>query len=361
MANTNAFQPMWASAPGETILDILRRRRIDIPSFASDLGESEDYAQCLLEGACAIDRSVAERLQDVIGGSVTFWLNREAQYREDVARLQGTKELEDATAWLKDLPLRDMASFGWITRFSDKAKQAKECLRFFGVPSIAAWHANANAVQSVVAFRTTEAFKSSPGAVAAWLRQGEQLASDVECAEWNPVKFREALKDMRKLTRTKDPAVFLPVLRRLCAACGVALVTLRAPQGCRASGATKFVSDKKAMLLLSFRYRSDDHFWFTFFHEAGHLVLHDCKALFIEGANLLSTDEEKEADKFSEQLLVPLEFKDEMLALPQEHTSIMRFAKKIGISRGIVVGQLQHAGVFAPDKMNFLKTRFAWA
>jgi Zn-dependent peptidase ImmA (M78 family) len=138
-------------------------------------------------------------------------------------------------------------------------------------------------------------------------------------------------------------------------------VILRAPQGCRASGATKFITKDKAMLLLSFRYRSDDHFWFTFFHEAGHLVLHDCSALFIEGANFITTAEEQEADKFSEDLLVPPEFQEEMRELPMEHRKIMRFSKKIGISHGIVVGQLQHADVFPPDKMNFLKTRFVWA
>jgi len=360
MVSGNSFQPLWASAPGETIAEILHRRRIDIQSFASDLGESEDFAQCLLGGACAIDRSVAERLADVIGGSVTFWLNREAQYREDVARLQGTREQNDAVAWLRELPVRDMCSFGWITKYDNKVKQAKECLRFFGSSSVSEWRSNAGAVQSVVAFRTSETFKSSPGAVAAWLRQGEQIASEMHCAKWNPEKFGAVLQDIRKLTRQKDPVVFLPALRKLCAECGVAVVILRAPKGCRASGATRFIAKDKAMLLLSFRYRSDDHFWFTFFHETGHLVLHDCSALFIEGANFITTAEEQEADKFSEELLVPPEFEEEMQDLPMEHRRVMRFARKIGISPGIVVGQLQHAGIFARDKMNFLKVRFAW-
>jgi HTH-type transcriptional regulator / antitoxin HigA len=361
MASEHSFQPLWASPPGETIAELLRRRKIDMVSFASDLGESEDYAQCLLDGACAINQSVAERLRDVIGGSVTFWLNREAQYRDDVARLSGTKDEEDAAAWLRELPVRDMRSFGWISRFDDKIKQANECLRFFGSSSIADWRSNAGAIQSVVAFRTSEAFKSSPAAVAAWLRQAELIATEMQCNKWNREKFQVALREIRKLTRTKDPAIFVPELQKLCAECGVAVVILRAPQGCRASGATRFISEDKAMLLLSVRYRSDDHFWFTFFHEAGHLVLHDCAALFIEGANFISTDEEREADQFSEKLLVPVEFKEEMRGLPADHRKIMRFARKIGISPGIVVGQLQHADIIARDKMNFLKNRFVWA
>lgn len=361
MASQNAFEPLWASAPGETISDILRTRRIDFQSFAADLGESEDYVKCLLVGACPIDRSIAERLQFVIGGSVGFWLRREAQYREDVARLEMSKDQECAAAWLKELPLKDMRAFGWIRHFEDKVKQANECLRFFGSPNIAEQRAKANAVQSVVAFRTSQTFRSSPGAVAAWLRQGELLASKMSCAEWNREKFRAALTHLKKFTRIKEPAAFVPALQNACAECGVAVVILQAPQGCRTSGATRFISNNKAMLLLSFRYRSDDHFWFTFFHEAGHLVLHGDSALFIEGADVLSTAEEGEADEFSEQLLVPAEFQKEMLELPANYRTIMRFARKIGVSPGIVVGQLQHAGVFPREKMNFLKVRYVWA
>lgn len=360
MTSGNSFEPQWASPPGDTIAAILHKKKIDIASFAGDMGGSEDDAHSLLRGTFAINRAVAERLRDVVGGSVSFWLNREAQYRDDLARLHKIDESKTAAEWLKELPIRDMASFGWITRFADKDKQAKECLRFFAEPSLPSWHLRATTIRSVVAFRTTNAFRSSPGAVAAWLRQGEILSSAMSCDPWDAEKFRSYLREIRKLTRIKEPSVFLPRLQQLCAACGVAIIFVRAPQGCRASGATKFLSNYKALILLSFRYRTDDHFWFTFFHEAGHLLLHDHSALFIEGANLLSTAEEEEADIFSEQLLVPAEYKDELFALPLDHRKIMRFAKRIGIAPGIVVGQLQHAGQIGRNRMNFLKQRYEW-
>ena len=67
---------------------------------------------------------------------------------------------------------------------------------------------------------------------------------------------------------------FLPKLQALCAEAGVALVFVRAPRGCRVSGASRLVTPEKAMILVSFRFRSDDQFWFTVFHEIGHLILH---------------------------------------------------------------------------------------
>src|SRR4051794_29651753 len=107
MTGGSQFEPLWASPPGETIAEMLRRKRIGFEVFASDMGGSEDAARCLLDGNCAIDRDVAERLHDVVGGSVSFWLRREAQYRVDVARLHGLHQEEAAAAWLRELPIAD--------------------------------------------------------------------------------------------------------------------------------------------------------------------------------------------------------------------------------------------------------------
>ncbi len=135
---------------------------------------------------------------------------------------------------------------------------------------------------------------------------------------------------------------------------------MRAPKGCRASGATRFPTPQKPLLLLSFRHLSDDQFWFTFFHEAGHLVLHGEQSLFLEGKTTPLTDEEHEANDFAARLLIPSEFEPTMLALPPHAIPVIRFAHRVGISPGIVVGQLQHRGRFRQDQLNHLKRRFVW-
>src|SRR5262245_53695423 len=129
-------------------------------------------------------------------------------------------------------------------------------------------------LQQIAAFRTSPSFDSQPSAVAAWLRQGEIETEAFDCNHWDPIRFRESLADIRSLTRQKEPRRFIPALQRCCAESGVAVAIVRAPKGCRASGATRFLTRHKALLMLSFRYLTDDQFWFTFFHEAGHLLLH---------------------------------------------------------------------------------------
>jgi Zn-dependent peptidase ImmA (M78 family) len=113
--------------------------------------------------------------------------------------------------------------------------------------------------------------------------------------------------------------------------------------------------------MLSFRYVSDDHFWFTFFHEAGHLLLHDTKTLFLEGGDLCSGKEEQEANDFASNVLVAPEDQRAMRALPVDGRAVMRFARQIGVSPGIVVGQLQHLGIFTRRQLNNLRVRYSWA
>jgi HTH-type transcriptional regulator/antitoxin HigA len=114
------------------------------------------------------------------------------------------------------------------------------------------------------------------------------------------------------------------------------------------------------MVILSFRYLSDDHFWFTFFHELGHLLLHKSSLTFVDGEPGVSGDLEAEANSFAANVLIPPERVEEMVDLPARSKQIMRFAYSVGVSSGIVVGQLQHRRVIDQNQMNRLKRRFNW-
>jgi HTH-type transcriptional regulator/antitoxin HigA len=355
MARLQGFSPNWASAPGDTIADILNERAISLSTFAQLIGESPDDAKSLLEGRAAITISIARLLERVLGGSVEFWMSRDFLYREQTARLNSSGQ-----QWVAELPLGDMIKFGWLKPVPHPSKHVDACLRFFDVPSVSAWHVKYSALQEVAAFRTSPSFDSRPAAVAAWLRQGEIEGGAVKCGPWNPVAFQISLSDIRQLTRQKDPHRFLPELQKICAANGVAVVIVRAPSGCRASGATWFLSPKKALLLLSFRHLSDDQFWFSFFHEAGHLLLHGIQRFFLEGVETTRTTEEQEANDFAARTLVPPEFQYSMLGLRLNSHEVIRFARRIGVAPGIVVGQLQHYGRISHNQLNGLKRRFIW-
>lgn len=363
MANvttSEVFEPCWAIPPGATIAAILSARSLSRESFANKLGESLEMVHRLLLGLEAIDDDLAERLSNCLGSSQAFWLARESQFRQDASRLRQSQALAEREAWVRQFPAREMASLGWIGNFRSTAQATEECLKLFGVSDVAAWKVRYAQANAVAAFRMSWSAATRPGAVTAWLRWAELIAERTPCEAWNPVAFEERLQNVRRLTWRKDPAAFLPTLRQLCAEVGVVVVVARTPSGCPASGATCFLSPKKAMMVLSFRYRSDDQFWFTFFHEAAHLLLHEPNALFLEDDSEVTSEEEREANEFAETVMIPSKYVKDLQTVCLDKDSIIRLARKVGIAPGLIVGQLQYKKRIPNDRLNWLKRRYDW-
>jgi len=360
LSSIQSFNPDWLSPPGDSINDLLEQRQISLIEFARKLGEDSLRTAMLIDGSREIDQETASTLEKSLGMHESFWLRREASYRAEVKRLFPADDLEAAKNWVGELPIRDMIQLGWIKPECGVSEMAAQCLRFFAVHNVEHWKYRYQEVLGMSAFRASPSFTSSDASLAAWLRGGEIEARQIACKPWDAARFSDALLAIRGLTRLADPSDFLPQLRDFCAACGVAAVIARAPDGCRASGATRLLSNNKAMLLLSFRYLSDDHFWFTFFHEAGHLLLHRGTRLFVESGDVGKSQDEREANNFAESMLFPQQFKTQLDETPLNVFSIARIAKHIGVSKGLVVGYLQHNGKIPRNHFNNLKVRYTW-
>lgn len=353
------FLPDWVSCPGATIRDLLADRRASIDDLAKWTDQSPLQAEKLASGLAPITDALAAKLAGTLGSTKEFWLRRQALYQADLDRLFSD---EQVSRWLSEVPIGTLAEWGRLSRGASKKTQFLECLAFFDTPNVSAWRTKTERLLTATSYRWSVAGSVEPASVAAWLRQGELLASSMRLGKWSADGFRDALQNARKLTKCHRPEEFLPQLQGLCAAAGVAVVVLRTPPKCPANGATKALADAKSLILLSGRYRTDDQFWFTFFHEAGHIVLHQNQSLIVEGPGASNLDHlEREANDFAENILVPSPRREEMLRLPLNRFAIARFAKSIGVSTGIVVGQLQHAQRVPHHHFNDLKRKYDWA
>ncbi len=349
------FQPDWVSPPGDTIADLLEEKGWSQAEFAQRCGYTTKHVSLLINGKASITEDTALKLERVLGSSARFWLVREAQYRETIARQAELKNLEADADWLKQLPLTDMIKFGWIRKFKSKGQQVAECLRFFGVSSVEGWQKQY--AEPVAAFKASTKFDKDGAAVSAWLRQGERLASEIACQPYNKTKFRQALVELRALTNETDPKVFEPKMIDTCARAGVAVVFVRAPKGCPVSGATKWLSSDKALLMLSLRHKTNDHLWFAFFHEAGHILLHGKKMLFLETRGL-DDEHEQEADRFASDLLIPPKFAKQLRFLDKTYAAIEAFAKEVGVAPAIIVGRMQKEGYLPWTHLNKFKISY---
>jgi len=360
MTHSVRLEPDWVSPPGEAIEDLLEQRGLTVRNLALQLGRSETYIHGLLEGSESLSKDVAESLEHSIGGSAQFWLNRELQYRHDLAALQSTGPLMGDVEFLDALPIKEMAACGWIPPIRSTSQAVAASLAFFDVPTIGVWQSRYLESKAIAAFRTSPTFEPKKGSVAAWIRWGEIQAASAACDAWDSDKFRRELANIRRLTRLKDPSSFLRRLQEICQACGVAVVVARAPTGCRASGAARFLSSKRAMILLSFRHLTDDHFWFSFFHEAAHLLLHDKSQVFIDGGDESAHLLEQQANDFAADYLLDSHQRGVLDKVALNSRNIIRFALRVGIAPGIVVGQLQHSGRLRSNQLNTLKRRYKW-
>ncbi len=356
------FAPDWVVLPGQIIADRLELLGWTQRDLAVRTGYTFKHINLLINGKVSITEETAIKLEMVLGSSAQFWLNLESQCREHIARIEASKQLSQDVDWLSELPVADMKKFGWVKSIADKIQMVQECLTYFGVASVSAWREKYET--PVAAYRASNALTKNPAAVSAWLRCGERVAQQMDIADYDKQAFEDALQKVRNLTQESNPQVFLPRLQDVCAKSGVSVVLAPAPKGCPVSGAAQWLGTRKALIMLSLRGKSDDALWFTFFHEAGHLLKHGKKMTFMDilGEDGLDHAEETEANQFAADFLIPPKnlraFAD---AGEFNEQSINRFARQLGIAPGIVLGRLQFDQCVPWKKFNHLKVRYQWA
>lgn len=199
-----------------------------------------------------------------------------------------------------------------------------------------------------MAARRSLCFETRPGDTAAWIRQGELQAHEIECGPFDKKHFKEALQQIRSLTR-EQPEVFEPEMKRLCAEAGVAVALVREMKKVPWNGATRWLTPNKAMILLSLRGRGEDKFWFSLFHEAGH-VLYDGKKDLLINDDSQDDPREVKANDFASEWLIP-EKHNSAIARFRAKNEVVGMAESLGISPGIVAGRYQ----FLTGKWHFFK------
>jgi len=357
----NDYTPDFVYPPGETLFETIEAKGMSQAELATRTDYSKKTINQIIRGKAPITPEVALRLELALGIPASFWNQLERDYQEWQTRQQADQRLKDWIDWVKAFPVKQMADWGWLPGGVSKEQQVFETLKFFGAASPDAWHELYGGMK--VHFRQSTTHETQFGATVAWLRQGELKAQELMCSPFDQYRFKEALASVRRLT-TQAPDVFQPELIRLCAEGGVAVTFVPELPKTGISGATRWLHADKALIELSLRYKSDDQLWFTFFHEAGHVLLHGKRDIFLDAVGEASTnDKETEADAFAREQLISSVVWHAYVAEgdTRSKAGIEAFATEIGVAPGIVVGRLQHEGRLPYTHCNDLKRRLVWA
>ncbi len=368
-----AFEPDYIVPPGHTVLETISALGLTQADLAARTGRPKKTINEIIHGKAAITPETALQFEKVLGLEAKFWNSLEQHYRAALARTAERERLHSMLDWIKTLPVKAMTKKKWVPAFKDPIKQIEAVLSFYGVVSADAWHDVWSDLRSVASYRRAQAFESDFVAMTAWLRQGERVASEIKTKPYDASAFRDALLYIRSLTL--DSSVrFIKELVETCASTGVAVCFVPELPKLRVCGATRWLTPEKALVQLSLRYKSNDQLWFTFFHEAGHILLHGKRSVFVEqprsapstsGVAVEFEEElsvaEDEANAFAQDMLIPpVDYNTFVSQDTFTAVAIRRFAADIGIHPGIVLGRLQRDGkVPYPTPLNTsLKIRY---
>ena len=355
----HVYAPDTVTPPGETLEEVLIERGMTQAELATRTGRPTKTINEIMKGKAAITPETALQFELVLGIPSSFWTAREQLYREALARAREKRSHGEQIDWLRQIPYAEMVKLGWLEERKEPSEKVEELLRYFGVASAASWDDLWGRTQA--SFRRSPSFKSDPGAVAAWLRKGRIGSFRLRAKAFSPDKFRGVLLEIRALTRNLPDEFASIVVDKLCNA-GVKLVFVpELPKTC-AWGATRWLAPGLPLIQLSLRYKRDDHLWFTLFHEAGHILLHGKRAVFVDTEDSADDKEEREADSFARDFLIPPSDYEKFLRRRSVScVEIERFARALGIAPGIVVGRLQYDGKLRRDSCNDLKLPIVWA
>jgi HTH-type transcriptional regulator / antitoxin HigA len=357
------WSPEWRVAPGEILGEALQERGLTQSDLARRMGRPLKTINEIVNGKASITPETAIQLERTLGISASFWNNLETRYREHLAREQAQRELEGQTDWLRNFPTAHLARLGLIRGRVSRAEALSDLLGFFGVSSPQAWERHWS--QASAARRASRAFVSSPHSTSVWLRWGELAAAATTAGPFDEKRFLMIIEAVRGLSRVQPFMSAVDRLKSRFAEAGVIVLLVPEVQGTRLSGAAWWLTSDRAVIQLSLRHKSDDQFWFTVFHECGHLVSSSRRRDFVDAptdvGSASATGEELQADLFARETLMPSSRYEPFINRADFGPEAVRsFARELDISPGIVVGRLQRDGHVGRGSLNFLKQPYTW-
>jgi len=343
MAAINEYYPDEVLHPSETLAEKLNEMGMSNKEFALRTGKPEKTIVAILKGESSITPEMAIRFENITRIPASFWINKQGRYNEFKARQRRSEDIENAKEWAKSFPYAVMAKYGWVEPSRNIEEKCINLFEYFGISTHIAWNKLYLESELKIAAYASLKHTQEPHSISAWLRKGELQARNISAPEYNPAEFKKSLNAAKELM-ANHPINFFKELQSICLKSGVKVFyTPRLPKT-PINGSTRWINNAPVIQLTA-RYKQNDRFWFTFFHEAGHIILHGKKYISLENINFSEADpiKEEQAHLFAESWTLTKEQENEILNnMPRSPEDIILYAKKFKTHPAMIIGRLQH-------------------
>lgn len=347
--------------PGETIADVLEDRGISQAELAASTGVSAAYVSNVIAGKKDISSKFAFALEYALGVPKSFWINLQANY--DAELLEANKEQtitdEERTAReeLKDVVkfLRQKGRMPVGEKKDESILSLRKALRISNI-------SNVRDMVPAGAFRMSSAVNVNPYVLGAWIRLC-QISSEkrevetvfrVDCVD-------ELICELKGVMVRKENNV-QEELRSIFARYGIDFSVVKNFRGAPVQGYVAPKSDGSYQMVVTIRNAYADIFWFSIFHELGHIVNGDIskKVNFVDDGS--DIEKENAADRFARNKLISET--DYQVFINEKNfgiESIKRFAATQNVMPYIVIGRLQKEKKLDYRLFSNYKLRYKWA
>lgn len=335
MSNYLEYKEKVAFHPGYYIKELVDDSGLTQEDFAKRLGTTPKNLSYLIRGEQSMSIDIAMKLSRLIGTSIEYWLNLQRAYDTLVAEFKSEEEMARERIVFNYIDykyFRDNFGLPDIPRKIDE--QIERIRKFLDIATLSVLTKQDMAAN----FRSdcSDIVESNTVKANIMVQIAANEALQCDAPKFNKKTFEGAVE--YALTLTEDHAQFYPKLREAFYKAGVIFVILPNISGSKINGATKKIGDN-ILLMVNDRRLNADSFWFTLFHEIGHIMNGDYGASF-ESEN---GEKEEKANEYARNKLIPSDKYNEFISEQVFTTNTIKaFAKKINRDPGIVLGRLQH-------------------
>lgn len=335
MSNYIEFNDKIAFHPGYYIKEIIEDIGLTQEDFAKRLDTTPKNLSLLIRGEQNLSIDIAMKLSRMMDTSVIYWLNLQKAYDALVAETKSEEIMEEERILFKNVDysyFRDYFELPNLDRKKDE--QIMTVRRFLKIASLTVLKQSSMSVS----FRSASSNLSEINTIKAnmMVQIATNIALDKKSSCYDKKEFERAVDYALSLTDKHDR--FLPLIKDAFEKAGVILVVMPNMPGSKINGAAKKIGNK-IMIMVNDRGLYADNFWFTLFHEIGHVMKGDFGISFEKEKG----DAETEADEFASEKLIPEESYQKFI-IKRRFTpnSVRSFAKEINRDAGIVIGRLFH-------------------
>ncbi len=337
---TNGLSREFIIHPGETLKELLEDRVMTQRELALRTDVKEPHVSGIVNCQKPISVSFAKKLEYALGVDATFWINLQANYEKELADFEEINQISS----------EELAVLHRLRHLTDYAKDV--CLLnpdAQGSMLVLEWRKLLN-VSSLVripeisqtgAYRLAVADNVDPYVIFTWLRICDLITKSQQVGQvLNIDRLKSKLHTIRKLTFENIDTINLR-LKEYLADCGIKFAIVKHFTGAPVQGVIKKNHDGTLSLIMTLRRRYADVFWFTFFHEVGHILNGDIGDRLIDYADVKSTMEDK-TDEFAANILIePGQYELFAQAGDFSWPNMQQFCTELNIPAFILIGRLQ--------------------